>query len=154
MPAKVRVSRPDYQKFRVESLGLNIRENPGRSYGIDESAYSRNPGHREIGATRPKRKILVYSSIERDGTPVVCFISGDREYRVSMLFSATNSVLGRMFSHDKKMITDLSASPRDARVDVKDLEYAKEYFSKYGSVLERREKHPEEAYMKLLIAVL
>lgn len=158
MTARVRVKRDDYEKFRVASLGLSIRENPGRSYSIDESAWIKNPyhGYREHSREQlpQKKKILIYSSLEKDGTPVVCFIHGDLEYRVSMMFSATNSVLGRMFSDDISEVANLSPSPREARIRQADLDYAKSYFQKYGSVIERRTKHNTDSYHKLLTAIL
>lgn len=105
-PVKVRIERPNYKKFKVADLGINIIENPKRNnrkpkeYTIMETSLQQNPVYSKSRFAQQKTKedlvkVMVFSQ-NISNVPYVCFSDGSAEACLPLEWQMTSSLLSRM----------------------------------------------------------
>lgn len=116
-PVKVRIERPDYKKFKVADLGINIVENPTRKkrkpkeYTIMETAIYENPTYSRsrIATSKVKDnkiKVMVFSQVI-SGNPYTCFSDGKKEACLPAEWQMTSSLLSRMIVKSGRRAKDV-----------------------------------------------
>ena len=151
-PVKVRIERPDYRKFKVADLVINIVENPRKTkrnpkeYTIMESAIQSNPTYsrsRISAKDRLKEKtirIIVFSQNITD-TPYTCFSNGEVEACFPLVWQMTTSLLSRMIVKSGRNSTEVQNEIKSGssvlNIPEGDWNYILRDAEKYGKVFNK-----------------
>lgn len=105
-PSSVRLSRPGYQKFRVEDLGINIIEkNPNEFTVMEDASVRRNGRASKVKFHKEVNNILIFHQ-NIGPVPYLCFSDGHTDLCLPQTFQATNSQLSRVIK-DSFRISDV-----------------------------------------------
>lgn len=144
-PVKIRIERPDYKKFKVADLGLNITENPDslnrntkkskkpKEYTIMEMSSSTrtvhsNPVYSAKGNRGLPRehviKILIFNQTISD-EPYTCFSNGHVEACLPFSFQMTSSIISRIIAKSRKSARDIQTeiSTGGSVLDISDSDF-------------------------------
>ena len=174
-PVKIRIERPDYKKFRVADLGLNITENPDslnrntrksnkpKEYTIMETSYSTgtlhaNPVYSPKGnrgfAREHRSKILIFNQTISN-EPYTCFSNASVEACLPFSFQMTASIISRIVAKSGKSArdiqTDISTGGSVLEVPDSDFEMILADGKRFGKVINRKrtlEKQLDDAVME------
>jgi hypothetical protein len=152
-PVKLRIERPDYKKFRVADLGINIVENPKKpvrkpkEYTIMETSVQSNPTYSRsrlsYGAEREREKnvnVVVFTQ-NISNVPYVCFSDGHSEACFPQEWQMTVSILSRMIvkSGRKASEVDSEISKGTSLLSIPegDLKMLMNDANKYGKIIEK-----------------
>ena len=164
MPVTMKLSRPNYEKFRVSNLGLNIVGNGSRNYNVSEnSELTSNPiyGFKEISHQTPRaeRKTCeMFISIRIVGAePVVSFATKDKNYYAPQIFKATNTVVNKAIESDFRVAKQIAETGATVKMTKTMMNYVIEYVKKYGTVADvsaktspKEELSTKKLYFRLL----
>lgn len=165
MAINAKLSRPDYRKFRLSDLNLDIKENPSpRNYAVAEGASGSlisNPiyDYKEISHLTPRAErktvdIFIYTKVI-DEVPVVSFVIGDKEYSASMFFKATNNVVNKAIEPEYQLATQIGTGGASTKITKTVRDYIIDYVTKYGIVQETTIKsRPNLHNITLLVSLL
>lgn len=156
-PIKMRIERPDYKKFKVADLGINIVENPKRSprkpkeYTIMETSIERNPvySRSRMGAVSKEKniKVIVFSQ-NISGLPYTCFSDGKTDACLPLEWQMTGSVLARMIAKSgRKAATvqsEISKGSSTIQIPEGDFRQILKDAERYGKVMQK-DRQPDSS---------
>lgn len=154
-PVKVRIERPNYRKFKVADLGINIIENPKRNnkkpkeYTIMETSIQQNPVYsksRFANQKRPKEQsieILVFSQ-NISNAPYTCFSDGSTDACLPFEWQMTGNILSRMILKSGRKAKDvqeeMSSGSSVIKIPEDDFNQVLKDAEKYGKVFQKERK--------------
>lgn len=156
-PVKLKLERPNYKKFRVADLGINIIENPRgpREHTIMESAVQMNPVYRSRfdprGLDKGAKILVMIFSQNISGNPYICFSDGEREACLPTQFQMTQSILSRMIlksGRKAREVQDEISSKGNSKLYLLESDFESVLIDsgKYGKIMETKRDIEKESY--------
>ena len=106
-PARIKIERPGYKKFRVSDLGINIIGNPKKEYTIVDNGLRSNPNvfgeNRSIRGKKSERiRIIVFTQNIQNKDEKVSYMSfsdGKTEACIPAQFQLATSLMSKVVSN-------------------------------------------------------